>query len=300
MKKEDQAKSIASKLSKISRSTGINYQSISTTFLLERLLARLVANGKLSKSLVFKGGYVGLRVYNSIRYTVDLDALLVKADIPSILKQTAKAIQTDTGDGAWFVLESQMDLKTQGEYGGVRQIYRSGIGEIPQDIKRAQIINFDLGIGDPVTPGPVKVKTDELIGDETLSWQVYPIETIIAEKLQTLIVRGDDNSRAKDVFDLHHYLPEADRKIFLAAVKSCFEFRETPLPENINQVLSSMDRTMLERGWKTATASLKSPPTFNEAFKSILKELDRLLPSNVGKKRKPQQSQRSSQRRAKK
>ena len=162
MKKDDQAKSIAAKLSKISRSTGINYQSISTTFLLERLLARLIADGKLAKSLVFKGGYVGLRVYNSNRYTVDLDALLVKADIPSILKQTGKAIETDTGDGAWFVLESQIELKTQGEYGGVRQVYRSGIGSIPKDIKRAQIINFDLGIGDPVTPGPVSTITDEV------------------------------------------------------------------------------------------------------------------------------------------
>jgi len=292
MKKEDQAKSIASKLSKISRSVGINYQSISTTFLLERLLARLVADNKLAKSLVFKGGYVGLRVYNSNRYTVDLDALLVKADIPSVLKQTAKAIETDTGDGAWFVLDSQIDLKTQGEYGGVRQIYRSGIGDIPKDVKRAQVINFDLGIGDPVTPGPVNAKTDELIGDDKLSWQIYPIETIIAEKLQTLIVRGDDNSRAKDVFDLHHYLPNADRKIFLEAIKKCFEFRETPLPENINQVLSNMDRTMLERGWKTATTSLKNPPTFNEAFASILNELDRLLPLDT--KVKNQRGQRRS------
>lgn len=58
MKKEDRAKSISAKLSKISRATGINYQGISTTFLLERLLARLVADGKLAKSLVFKGGYV--------------------------------------------------------------------------------------------------------------------------------------------------------------------------------------------------------------------------------------------------
>lgn len=294
MKKEDQAKSIAAKLSKISRATGINYQSISTTFLLERLLARLVANGKLATSLVFKGGYVGLRVYESNRYTVDLDALLVKSDIPSILKQIAKAVETDIGDGAWFVLESQIDLKTQGEYGGVRQVYRSGIGDISKDIKRAQIINFDLGIGDPVTPGPVTAKTDELIGDDKLSWQVYPIETIIAEKLQTLIVRGDDNSRAKDVFDLHLYLPEADRKIFLEAIKNCFEFRETPLPENINQVLSGMDRTMLKRGWKTATASLKNPPTFNEAFSSILKQLDRLLPSAAGEKEKAQKSQRRS------
>jgi predicted nucleotidyltransferase component of viral defense system len=294
MKKEDQAKSIAAKLSKISRTKGINYQNISTTFLLERLLARLVADRSLAKSLVFKGGYVGLRVYNSNRYTIDLDALLVKADITATLKKSAKAIEKDIHDGAWFILESQINLKTQGEYGGVRQVYRAGIGDIPNDIKRAQIINFDLGIGDPVTPGPVIVKTDELIGDVELSWQVYPIETIIAEKLQTLIMRGNDNSRAKDVFDLHHYLPGADRKILLKAVESCFEFRETPLPQNIHHVLSSMDRTMLERGWKTATASLKNPPTFNDAFESILKDLKLLFPSDSDKKKKTQKIQKRS------
>lgn len=284
MKKEDQAKSIASKLSKISRSTGINYQSISTTFLLERLLARLVADKKLAKSIVFKGGYVGLRVYNSNRYTIDLDALLVKADIPSVLKQITKAVERDAADGAWFVLESQIDLKTQGEYGGVRQTYRSGLGEVPKDIKRSQIINFDLGIGDPITPGPVDVKTNALINDEELSWQVYPVETITAEKLQTLIVRGNDNSRAKDIFDLHHYLPKADSKILFEAVKNCFNFRETPIPKNIVQTIKSMDKTMLEKGWKTATSSLKNPPAFDEAFNSIVKELDRLL-NNPGSQR---------------
>lgn len=287
MKKEDQAKSISSKLSKISQSTGISYQIISTTFLLERLLARLVSDTKLAKSLVFKGGYVGLRVYNSNRYTIDLDALLVNADISSVLKKTTLAIESDLNDGAWFLLESQINLKTQGEYGGVRQVYRVGIGEPPKDIKKAQVIHFDLGIGDPVTPDPIDAETDSLLGGEKLSWKVYPIETIVAEKLQTLIVRSADNSRAKDVFDLYHYLPKADSKVFLNALKNCFEFRETPLPEDVIKTLSKMNNRLLERGWKSATSSLKNPPTFESAFKTILRELDRLLPVNVAKTKFP-------------
>lgn len=297
MKKEAQAKSISSKLSKISQETGIGYQIISTTFLLERLLARLVSDAKLAKSLVFKGGYVGLRVYNSNRYTIDLDALLVKADIPSILNKTTSAIESDLGDGAWYLLESQVNLKTQGEYGGVRQVYRAGIGEPPKDVKRAQVIHFDLGIGDPVTPNPVDAEIDSLIGNEKLSWKVYPIETIIAEKLQTLIVRGEDNSRAKDIFDLYHYLPKAEEKDFLNALKNCFEFRETPLPDDITKILSKMNKSLLERGWKSATSSLKNPPTFESAFKKILKELDRLLPTD---KNKAKPSLRKPKRRTKK
>jgi len=278
MSKQDQAKSIAAKLSTLSKSKNIPYQNIATVFLLERLLARLLVNPMLAKSLVFKGGYVGLRVYNSLRHTMDLDALLMKADIPKTLKQTVKAIETDIDDGVWFLFESQIDLQTQGEYGGIRQIFRAGIGELPKDKKRTQIVNFDIGIGDPVTPGPIAAQTSEIIGESNLSWQVYPIETIAAEKLQTLLERGGGNSRSKDVFDLYFYLPKVDSKKFRTAVEKCFEFRETEMPSNPSLFLSQINPSLLKQGWKSATASLKKSPDFKEAFDGILRELNRLFP----------------------
>jgi hypothetical protein len=117
MNAKGKALSIATKLSSLAKKKGVTYQSMATSFLIERLLARLVLDKALVKVLVFKGGYVGLRVYNSERYTVDLDALLLKADILGTLVKTISAIETDIGDGAWFAYESQIDLKTQGEYG---------------------------------------------------------------------------------------------------------------------------------------------------------------------------------------
>lgn len=277
MNKSDQAKSIAAKLSKLAKTQKIPYENMATSFLIERLLARLVSSSKLKKSLVFKGGYVGLRVYSSERYTVDLDALLLKSDISSTLTETAKAIEKDLGDGAWFSLESQMDLKTQGEYGGVRQIFRAGIGEKPKDTNRSQIINFDVGIGDPVTPGPVTTQTTELIGKDELSWQIYPIETIVAEKFQTLIVRGEDNSRAKDIYDLYYYLPKAEKEILKEAIQRCFAFRETELSVDPVADLKSMDQSLLKRGWSNALASIKSKPSFEEAFETILEELNKIF-----------------------
>ena len=285
MSKANQARSVAARLSNISQTEGVTYQNIATAFLIERLLARLVLNSDLTKCLIFKGGYVGLRVYNSARYTIDLDALLVKANIQSTLKQTVSAIETDIDDGTWFALESQTDLKTQGEYGGYRQTFRAGIGEQPRDIKRSQIICFDLGVGDPVTPGPIKTKTPEMIGGGELSWQVYPIETIIAEKLQTLVVRGGDNSRAKDVFDLHYYLPKADIKTLKTAVKKCFEFRETQMPADISKELSKIDQSLLKRGWKSAVLSVKNGPSFEEAFENVVEAVERIFPSDESKQR---------------
>ena len=277
MKKVDQAKSISAKLSILAKVRKVPYESLATVFLIERLLARLVSGPKLAKAFVFKGGYVGLRVYNSERYTLDLDALLVKADISSTLKQAVIEIEKDIDDGAWFLLESQVDLKTQGEYGGIRQVFRAGIGLPPKDIKRSQVINFDVGIGDPITPAPIKTQTNEMIGNRELSWQVYPIETIIAEKFQTLIHRGDDNSRAKDIFDLYYYLPKTDSKMAKEAIKQCFKFRETLIPVDPVDFIMSIDKTLLKRGWKNALATMKSPPTFEEAFSVIQEQLKRIF-----------------------
>lgn len=154
--------SVRQKLTDLSKKLNVQYENVETAFMIERLVARLVADKNLNNHLVFKGGFVGLRVYNSNRYTIDLDALLVKANVESTLKVAKEKAETDLDDGVWFKFEDQVVLATQGEYGGVRQIYRVGIGEVLKNIKKAQVLHFDLGIGDPITPGPQKMEISPL------------------------------------------------------------------------------------------------------------------------------------------
>jgi len=177
-------------------------------------------------------------------------------------------------DGVWFCFESQTDLATHVECGGIRHTYRAGIGEILKDIKRAQIINFDLGIGDPMTPGPQKVEVKTLTGNETLSWSVYPVETICAEKLHALISHGDDNSRSKDVHDLAIFLPKADPKTLKKAIKKCFEFRKTEVPDSLIEAIRVLKTGRLEKGWDSAIASITEPMSFEQAFKKMLKTIE--------------------------
>lgn len=264
--------SVRQKLSDLSQKYDVSYENIETAFMIERLVARLVADKKLSENLVFKGGFVGLRVYNSQRYTVDLDALLVKAKIESILKLTKEKAESDLNDGVWFKLEDQVDLATQGEYGGVRQIYRAGIGEVLKNISKAQTIHFDLGVGDPITPGPQKMKVPSLLPKgEEISWSIYPIETICAEKLHALVSHGNINSRSKDVHDLSVFLPKADATILIEALKKCFAFRETEIPESFSKTIKAINTMSLQRGWLSATASVPNEKKFKEAFDVILK-----------------------------
>jgi predicted nucleotidyltransferase component of viral defense system len=265
--------SVRQKLTIISKNLEAKYRDVETVFLIERLVARLIANKKLADRLVFKGGFVGLKVYESPRYTVDLDALLLKSNIEQTLEQVRKQAEYDLDDGVWFRFETQVDLATQGEYGGIRHVYRAGIGEVLKNIKKAQIINFDLGIGDPITPGPQKVEVNTLIGQESMSWSVYPIETICAEKLHALISHGDQNSRSKDVHDLAVFLPKADPKTLKKAIKNCFEFRETEVPNSFLDEVKKLNTSRLQKGWVSAVASVPSARSFEEAFKALAKEL---------------------------
>ncbi len=177
--------SVRQKITDLHKKSGVPYQNLETAFMIERLVARLVADKNLSKHLVFKGGFVGLRVYNSERYTIDLEALLVKANIESTLELTKGKAESNLDDGVWFKFEDQIDLATQGEYGGVRQVYRAGIGEVLKNLNKAQVIHFDLGIGDPITPGPQKMEMPSLLPKgEDISWSVtFPALPAIQETL---------------------------------------------------------------------------------------------------------------------
>jgi predicted nucleotidyltransferase component of viral defense system len=271
MTNKSKGTAIRQKLLDVSIKLNIPYPNIETAFLIERLVARFVSDKRLAEHLVFKGGFVGLKVYGSPRYTVDLDAIIVNSVIEKILLTTKKRAQEDTGDGVWFHFENQIDLLAQGEYGGVRQVYRAGIGEKLKNTKKAQIINFDLGIGEPVTPSPKKLEITSLLHEaEDLSWFVYPVETIIAEKIHAIVSHGHANSRSKDIYDLSIFLPGADKEILMNALETCFNFRSTDLPVNISNILKELDTTILKKGWANAIASVSDAPGFDDSFETVV------------------------------
>ncbi len=122
--------SVRTKIIDLGQKLGVDPRDLETLFMIERLVARLITDKHLASHLVFKGGFVGIKIYESPRYTVDLDALLVKANMDETLERVKNQAEVDLNDGVWFRFEDQIDLQTQGEYGGIRYSYRAGIGEV--------------------------------------------------------------------------------------------------------------------------------------------------------------------------
>lgn len=269
------AQSILKRLSNYALSVRVPFEYILTSFLLERLVIRLTRDKKLSSNLIFKGGYVGLRVYNSPRYTIDLDVLLINRRIDEVIDIVKIAATAILNDDVWFSFDKTVDLLTQGEYPGTRIVFRAGVGKPLKDIKRAQVIHLDIGVGDVVMP--MSIETPYILGEGNLSWLVYPPETIVAEKLHAVFVRGSANSRSKDLLDLKYLLPLCSHELLRNALRSTFRNRGDILPKELAHALKTVDFTLMRRGWKSACESSSKAESFDAVLECVAELLKDIL-----------------------
>ncbi|WP_141735511.1 nucleotidyl transferase AbiEii/AbiGii toxin family protein [Oligoflexus tunisiensis] len=267
-----QIKSIEARLLNIAKGHGRSPMDQRILFLLERTLARLVLDPDLHKGLIFKGGFVGMRVYGSERFTTDIDAALSGISSERAIEKIKRAMLGDLADGAWFHFERQEETDAQGDYGGLSLKFRGGLGEPPSKIEKALRIGIDIGIGDPVTPSPIQKQIPQSIGEGTISWSVYPVETMIAEKLHALLFLGSRNSRSKDIYDMNLFWNKADPLALRQAIERTFAYREFPVPQSISEAISKIDMTILKRGWASAIASVSETVDFDEILASLIQK----------------------------
>lgn len=151
---------------------------------------------------IFKGGLL-LSYYLVIaRETVDIDFLArVQVEMPHIEKMLVKICDTQTSDGFIISFENIEELDhSHMNYPGYRAKLNVQFGKIKDRIQ------IDIGVGDTVEPEqiswPLYQYKGEPIFEESISLQVYPVETIFSEKLETIVSRGAANSRMKDFHDI--------------------------------------------------------------------------------------------------
>ena len=221
------------KIKNISHGGGGTFQEILKQLCLERFLARL-AGSELSDKLIFKGGNL-LRYYLPIgRQTTDLDFLMtkIKAEQEAVQETFETICATQVDDGFEMTFNRLEDLE-QGHmaYPGFRAIIQIKLTEG----KLSDNLQVDVGVGDVVAPETRKIDLmaykDKPFYEDAVSLQVYPVESIYAEKLETVSRKGGQNSRVKDFHDLVMLSrkPELISKEELGEnIKNTFEHRGTP------------------------------------------------------------------------
>ena len=198
--------SVKAKLLNISRNEKLGYQMLVTRYLQERLLYRLSIS-QYHDHFVLKGGAL---LYAHERFmarpTLDIDFMghYIDNDKETVKKAFAEICAIPyQQDGVTFYTETLRtdDIAVEKKYPGVRLTLSASIDTIRQDV------SMDIGFGDVITPCPSELDYPNLIdGFPATNILAYSLETVIAEKFQTVIVRAEANSRMKDFYDLYTIL----------------------------------------------------------------------------------------------
>ena len=225
------AASVAARLLNRARQNGDDYQTLLTSYCLERFLYRLGVSDRRDR-FVLKGAML-LRLWSERPYraTLALDLLrkgdgafeAVRDDLRAIAAAPAPP-DAVSFDGGGIRLEG---IRAEDEYAGTRATLPARCG------KARLMLQIDMGRADAVGPAPQACTYPTLLDLPAPDLFVYTREAVVAEKLEAMVVLGDRNSRIKDFFDLHHLASrfELDRATLVEAVRQTFQRRHTPVPE---------------------------------------------------------------------
>ena len=261
---------------KMSTKTGLTFNSVMTYYFLEVILKRL-SQSHYSNHYVFKGGFLLSNIIGiDSRSTVDIDFQFHKMELSEekVQKQLTEVF-ANSKDNISFSIQSITAIKESDDYGG----YRATILCELENIK--QIVHLDIATGDVVTPQPINYYYKAIFTDETFPIIAYNVESILAEKLQTIYSRNFLNSRSKDFYDIFILLKlkknDIDFSQLVIACQRTFLYRETEL--DFNKIINLLEsfKTDYTQNQQWQNYSKKYSYTKEITFSSVLDEIINLL-----------------------
>jgi predicted nucleotidyltransferase component of viral defense system len=143
----------------------------------------------------------------------------------SVEKAVADIIDIKCSDGITYKLIKISDIMKESKYEG----YQISLVGILENIRIP--FSIDIAFGDPITPKNIEYNYQSIVIDKNISIQAYNIETVLAEKLQTIIDKQIGNSRMKDFFDIYILNKLRSKQINLntlnEAINNTFQYRNT-------------------------------------------------------------------------
>lgn len=244
--------SLKDRANNFAKENNLTVQQILQNYMFERFLERL-SFSHYKENLIIKGGVLLSSIIGiKLRNTMDIDADIIGLNFTQeeIENLIINIININLNDSTQMRLEKVEEIKEKSEYGGYRVKL---IGKL-ENLKIP--FHIDISTGDIITPKAIEYKYKKLLEDDYIELYTYNQETVIAEKLQTILSRKIANSRMKDYYDLYFFVnskwQEIDKKILKQAIKATFEQRNCIEDlENIEKIISSIekDKTLIHL-WK--------------------------------------------------
>ena len=259
----------------------LNYYEILQRYMFERVLERISVS-RYQDNFILKGGLLLSAMFGiDNRMTKDMDATITGIDISKnkMLKVLNEILSINLKDGVKFDVVDITDIREDDEYGGNKYHI---VGKL-QSLKVN--LEIDISTGDKVTPRELKYKYPLIFEDRTIIISSYNIETILAEKIETVLRRGVFNSRMKDFYDIYYFLTklrkDIDINILKEAVNHTFTKRNSfEYLNDYEQIIDSIiGNERLEKLWNIYSNKYKYANGINineilNLLKDIIKKLN--------------------------
>lgn len=268
------AQSVKDKLKNISREKNVDFNSVMRFYMYDRFVERL-SKSKYKDNFILKGGFYLSKLFGlDNRSTMDIDTAIRKTKFTeeNLIVMINEIISIDVGDNVKFKIEKTELIREEDEYGGLRIT----INFMLENIKDK--FHIDLATGDPIYPRPDNYKYESLIGDEIYKVWSYNLETILAEKIETILSKLETSSRLKDYYDIYliykFKFDTINKEKFRGSVEKTFKKRKFDADLMTNLSIVKESKVLRER-W--LSYSRKNSYARDVEFEETLECLEKLI-----------------------
>lgn len=268
------AQSVKDKLKNISREKNVDFNSVMRFYMYDRFVERL-SKSKYKDNFILKGGFYLSKLFGlDNRSTMDIDTAIRKTKFTeeNLIVMINEIISIDVGDNIKFKIEKTELIREEDEYGGLRIT----INFMLENIKDK--FHIDLATGDPIYPRPDNYKYESLIGDEIYKVWSYNLETILAEKIETILSKLETSSRMKDYYDIYliykFKFDTISKEKFRGSVEKTFKKRKFDADLMTNLSIVKESKVLRER-W--LSYSRKNSYARDVEFEETLECLEKLI-----------------------
>ena len=233
---------IKGRIKSVAKQNNADARTLMRIYMMERFLERLTQS-EYRDNFIIKGGIlVTAMIGVAHRSTMDIDTSMNNLNLSAedALRVVNQVKDIDLDDGVSFEVKDISNIMDEMEYPGIRVTMNANVGRLITPLK------IDISTGDVITPRAIEFNYDLLLEDRSISLWSYNLETILAEKLQTVLARGILNTRMRDFYDIRMLLDTYEDKVNKAVLKDAFaatcKKRETDhLQEQAEDIIKIID-----------------------------------------------------------
>ena len=233
---------IKGRIKSVAKQNNADARTLMRIYMMERFLERL-AQSEYRDNFIIKGGIlVTAMIGVAHRSTMDIDTSMKNLNLSAedALRVVNQVKDIDLDDGVSFEVKDVSNIMDEMEYPGIRVTMNANVGRLITPLK------IDISTGDVITPRAIEFNYDLLLEDRSISLWSYNLETILAEKLQTVLSRGILNTRMRDFYDIRMLLDTYEDKVNKAVLKDAFaatcKKRGTdPLQEQAEEIIKIIE-----------------------------------------------------------